>query len=103
MVQGLVGESELERLTLANAVRYLRNTSRSTARRERAETYFVPVDWRWVSARTHIADVRETKTKRQQRLTAAAQEARETTYLRKEADDNRELRESRMSRDENTV
>ncbi|XP_077534440.1 sperm-specific sodium:proton exchanger-like [Haemaphysalis longicornis] len=55
---GYVSDSELERITLQNAVRYLRHTSRVCARRERAESRFVPVDWRWVTGRTYITDPR---------------------------------------------
>ncbi|KAL3191592.1 hypothetical protein MRX96_059690 [Rhipicephalus microplus] len=60
---GYVSDSELERLTLANALRYLRHISRGAAHAERAEARFVPVDWRWVTGRTYIADLRKPSAK----------------------------------------
>ncbi|XP_077507527.1 sperm-specific sodium:proton exchanger-like [Amblyomma americanum] len=55
---GFVSDSEVERLTLANAVRYLRHSCRVATRAERAEARFVPVDWRWVTGRTYVTDLR---------------------------------------------
>ncbi|XP_049520799.1 uncharacterized protein LOC125944404 [Dermacentor silvarum] len=60
---GYVSDSELERLTLANALRYLRHTSRVAAHAERAEARFVPVDWRWVTGRTYVTDLRKRSAK----------------------------------------
>ncbi|KAL1467017.1 hypothetical protein MTO96_005883 [Rhipicephalus appendiculatus] len=60
---GYVSDSELERLTLANALRYLRHISRVAAHAERAEARFVPVDWRWVTGRTYVADLRKPSAK----------------------------------------
>ncbi|KAH6934260.1 hypothetical protein HPB50_022840 [Hyalomma asiaticum] len=60
---GYVSDSELERLTLANALRYLRHSSRVAAHAERAEARFVPVDWRWVTGRTYVTDLRKPSAK----------------------------------------
>ncbi|XP_075539750.1 sperm-specific sodium:proton exchanger-like [Dermacentor variabilis] len=60
---GYVSDSELERLTLRNALRYLRHTSRVAAHAERAEARFVPVDWRWVTGRTYVTDLRKQSAK----------------------------------------
>ncbi|XP_075744454.1 sperm-specific sodium:proton exchanger isoform X2 [Rhipicephalus microplus] len=69
---GYVSDSELERLTLANALRYLRHISRGAAHAERAEARFVPVDWRWVTGRTYIADLRKPSAKGPAALQLAA-------------------------------
>ncbi|XP_075550297.1 sperm-specific sodium:proton exchanger-like [Dermacentor variabilis] len=53
---GVLEVSEIERRTMTSAVTYLRDHVVMSSRMQNKDSYFLPVDWKWVMRRTMIAN-----------------------------------------------